>query len=65
MGSFEWFWQDAPRAWESQGLPPGVNSYAILPIGWPMGKFGPVGRGDTSLFVFGDSYGQPWEGLGG
>ena len=27
------------------GLPPGVHSYAILPIGWPMGKFGPVGRG--------------------
>ncbi len=27
------------------GLPPGVHSYAILPIGYPMGKFGPVGRG--------------------
>src|SRR5256712_10157528 len=23
------------------GLPPGVHSYAILPIGYPMGKFGP------------------------
>ena len=27
------------------GLPPGVHSYAILPIGYPMGKFGPVGAG--------------------
>ncbi len=27
------------------GLPPGVHSYAILPIGYPMGRFGPVGRG--------------------
>jgi nitroreductase len=27
------------------GLPPGVNSYAIIPIGYPMGRFGPVGRG--------------------
>ena len=22
-----------------------VQSYAILPIGWPMGRFGPLGRG--------------------
>ena len=27
------------------GLPSGVHSYAILPIGYPMGHFGPVGRG--------------------
>jgi nitroreductase len=27
------------------GLPSGVHSYAILPIGWPMGRFGPLGRG--------------------
>jgi nitroreductase len=24
------------------GLPPGVHSYALLPIGYPMGRFGPV-----------------------
>lgn len=42
------------------GLPEGVQSYAILPIGYPMGKFGPTGRGDPSLFVFGDKYGSPW-----
>ncbi|GGG24697.1 oxidoreductase [Caldovatus sediminis] len=44
------------------GLPPGVHSYAILPIGWPMGRFGPVGRGNLSEFVFGDRWGEPWSG---
>ena len=44
------------------GLPPGVQSYAILPIGYPMGKFGSTGRGKMSDFVFGDKYGQSWPG---
>jgi nitroreductase len=26
------------------GLPPGVHSYALLPIEYPMGRFGPVRR---------------------
>ena len=26
------------------GLPPSVHSYALLPIGYPMGRFGPVRR---------------------
>ncbi|MBM3293541.1 MAG: hypothetical protein FJY82_03355 [Candidatus Aminicenantes bacterium] len=25
MGVFEWFWQDTPKEWERQGLPPGVD----------------------------------------
>ena len=44
------------------GLPPGVHSYAILPIGWPMGKFGPVGRGDLSEFVYSERWGEPYRG---
>jgi nitroreductase len=44
------------------GLPPGVHSYAILPIGYPMGKFGPTGRGKLSDFVYGDKYGETWSG---
>ena len=45
------------------GLPANVHSYAILPIGYPMGKFGPVSRGSTcNDVVFGDRYGQPWPG---
>jgi nitroreductase len=47
------------------GLPPGVQSYAILPIGYPMGKFGPTGRGPMSEFVFGDTYGKPWAPIAG
>ena len=47
------------------GLPPGVHSYAILPVGYPMGKFGPTGRGKISEFVFGDTYGEPWAPLAG
>jgi hypothetical protein len=30
------------------GIPPNYHSYAILPIGYPMGRFGPVGRGPLS-----------------
>jgi len=45
------------------GLPPGVHSYAILPIGYPMGKFGPVGRGALADIVYGDRWGQPYPGL--
>ena len=42
------------------GLPEGVHSYAILPIGYPMGKFGPVGRGELSEVVFSERWGQPY-----
>ena len=47
------------------GLPPGVHSYAILPVGYPMGKFGPTGRGKMSDFVYGDKYGEKWAPLAG
>lgn len=45
------------------GLPEGVHSYAILPIGWPMGNFGPVGRGDLSEFVYLDRWGEGWDAV--
>jgi len=47
------------------GLPPGVHSYAILPIGWPMGKFGPVGRGPLEAITYLDNWGESWEGAKG
>ena len=43
---------------EIRGLPPGVYSYAILPIGYPMGNFGPVRRGPLSGVVFLDRWGE-------
>ncbi|MGY8960233.1 MAG: hypothetical protein ACKVKG_12080, partial [Alphaproteobacteria bacterium] len=45
------------------GLPDGVHSYAILPIGYPMGNFGPVGRGDLSDFVFQDNWGRAYDAI--
>jgi nitroreductase len=42
------------------GLPAGVHSYAILPIGYPMGKFGPVGRGPLKEIVYQDRWGEPY-----
>ena len=45
------------------GLPPGVHSYAILPIGYPMGKFGPVGRGPLKEIVYQDRWGEPYTGV--
>lgn len=54
------FAEESEKALE---LPPGVLSYAIIPIGYPMGKFGPVGRGDLRDFVSLDRVGQPWSAL--
>jgi hypothetical protein len=45
------------------GLPPGVHSYAILPIGYPMGHFGPVGRGLLSDVVYENHWGQPYSAV--
>jgi nitroreductase len=41
------------------GLPSNVHSYALLPIGYPMGRFGPVRRVPLSEVVYGDQWGQP------
>jgi nitroreductase len=38
-------------------LPEGVRSYAIIPIGYPMGRFGPVKRSMDNI-VFNDTWGQ-------
>src|ERR1700726_2486698 len=42
------------------GLPPGVHSYAILPIGYPIGRFGPVRRVPLADVVYEDRWGQPF-----
>ena len=46
------------------GLPAGVHSYAILPIGYPLGRFGPVRRGPLSDVVYEDRWGVPFSPLG-
>ena len=40
------------------GLPPDVHSYALIPIGYPMGRFGPVRRVPLADVVYGDRWGQ-------
>jgi nitroreductase len=45
---------------QALGLPDGVHSFAILPIGYPMGKFGPVKRAPLNEVVFQDRWGTPY-----
>ena len=52
----------AKEAEAALGLPDGVHSYAILPIGWPLGKFGPVGRTALGDVVFSEAWGRPYPG---
>ena len=47
----------------AMGIPPGYHSYAILPIGYPMGRFGPVGRGPLSEVVYLDGWCKPYPGI--
>src|SRR2546427_6651587 len=44
------------------GLPPGIHSYAIVPIGYPMGNFGPVGRGPLKDIVYQGHWGAAYSG---
>lgn len=43
------------------GLPAGVRSYAIVPIGAPMGNFGPVTRRPIRDVTFLDRWGVPFD----
>jgi nitroreductase len=40
------------------GLPPDVHSYAILPIGYPLGRFGPVRRTALADVVYEEEWGR-------
>ena len=44
------------------GLPPGVHSYALLPTGYHMGRFGPVRRIAFSDVVYEDRWGPDLPG---
>src|SRR5689334_14754810 len=48
---------------EAMGIPPNYHSYAILPIGYPMGRFGPIGRGSLTEVVYLDGWGKPYPGI--
>ena len=42
------------------GLPEGNQSYAILPMGYPMANFGPVRRTSLTEVVYGSRWGATW-----
>ena len=45
------------------GLPADWHTYAILPIGYPIGRFGPVHRAALADVVYEDRRGEPASGL--
>lgn len=45
---------------EILGLPDNAETFAILPIGYPMGKFGPVSRQSVEAVTFQDRWGQTY-----
>ena len=44
------------------GLPRVISTYAMLPVGYPVGKFGPVRRKPVNEVACLDRYGTPWPG---
>lgn len=48
---------------QALGLPDGVHSYAILPLGYPMGRFGPVRRAPLAENVYLDRWGCAFPGV--
>ena len=46
----------------AMGIPEGFHSYAILPIGFPRGRFGPVRRAPLAEVVYDDTWGRAWSG---
>jgi nitroreductase len=46
------------------GLPDGVTSFAILPVGYPEGRFGPVARRPLDTFAHQETWGRPFHAGG-
>ena len=55
--------EDAVRA--LLRLPDDVDSFAMMPIGWPMDPFGPLSRRPLSEVVHADGWGNAWPGVTG
>lgn len=54
------FFEDEVKA--IVGLPSEVTTFALMPIGYPIDKFGPVRRLPVNQVACLDSYGKPWPG---
>ena len=42
------------------GIPADVDTYALMPIGYPEGKFGPVTRRPVAEVAYADRWSNPW-----
>ncbi len=54
------FFEDEVK--EILGLPADIQTYALLPMGYPINKFGPLKRRPVSEVAFLDTYGNNWKG---
>ena len=52
--------EDAVRA--LLGLPDDVDSFAMMPIGWPIDRFGPLSRKPLAEVAHADRWGTAWAG---
>jgi nitroreductase len=44
------------------GIPEDVSTFALMPIGWPIDKFGPLTRRPLAEVVHSDRWGSRWSG---
>jgi nitroreductase len=44
------------------GIPEDVSTWALMPIGWPIDKFGPLTRRPLAEVAHNDRWGKPWQG---
>jgi len=44
------------------GIPDDIQTFAMMPIGYPRDKFGPVRRKQLSAVAIRDRWGNPWQG---
>ena len=54
------FFEDEVK--ELLGLPANVDTYALLPIGYPINKHGPVKRRPINEVAYLDRFGNNWKG---
>src|SRR6266446_4048745 len=54
------FFEDEVR--EILKLPADIQTYALMPIGYPQGKFGPIKRRPVSEVAYLDNYNKHWKG---
>jgi hypothetical protein len=48
------------------GMPDNVATFALMPIGYPTGKYGPLTRKPVAEVTYADSWGSAWPGpIGG